>query len=153
MSFAQEKVPGNPGPGDGVRPEIIKQHLKQLTGIRHHQSAPASLEEAADYIRERFSAFGLEASEQRFQALGHQNRNIIGQIEGSRPQSPVLILGAHYDTVSRSPGADDNASGLAVLLEAARVLAAHPSETPILFIAFAQEEQGCLGSRFFVNEW
>ncbi len=138
---------------DGVRLERIDSHLKTLVGIRHHETAPDHLERAADYIRERFISFGLQVSEQNFEVFGHQNRNIIGRIEGSNPESPVLILGAHYDTVSRSPGADDNASGLAVLLEAARILSAQAPETPILFIAFAQEEQGCLGSRFFIEDF
>lgn len=133
--------------------ERLDSHLRKLVGIRHHETAPGNLEDTADYIREQFRAFGLRVSEPVFEAFGYKNRNIIGRIEGSRRDSPVLILGAHYDSVSRSPGADDNASGLAVLLEAGRILSSHPSGFPILFIAFAQEEQGCLGSRAFVEDF
>lgn len=136
-----------------VQAENLESHLKHLTGIRHHETAPADLEAAADYIRDQMFAFGLSVTEQEFSAFGRKNRNVIGRIGPSDPVSPVLILGAHYDTVSRSPGADDNASGLAVLLEAARMLAAGRPKTPILFIAFAQEEQGFLGSRFFVEQF
>ncbi|HEY5647904.1 MAG TPA: M20/M25/M40 family metallo-hydrolase [Nitrospiria bacterium] len=141
------------GAAAGVDAAKLETHLKRLVGIRHHETAPENLEAAADYILDRFSSFGLRTREQGFPAFGRQNRNIIGQIGPSDPGRPVLILGAHYDTVSRSPGADDNASGLAVLLEAARILASGSPVFPLLFIAFAQEESGCLGSRFFVQDF
>jgi hypothetical protein len=69
----------------------------------------------------------------------------------ARPASrdtALTIVGAHYDTVPRSPGADDNASGVAVLLATARALAR--SEAPVAFVAFNAEEDGLLGSRDFV---
>ncbi len=57
-----------------------------------------------------------------------------------------MLIGAHYDTVPGSPGADDNASALAVLLEAADALRTVAPERPIQFVAFSHEEQGLLGS-------
>jgi Zn-dependent M28 family amino/carboxypeptidase len=61
---------------------------------------------------------------------------------------PVTLVAAHYDTVPRSPGADDNGSGLAVLLECARLL--HACDVPVGFVCFNAEEDGLLGSRDFV---
>jgi Zn-dependent M28 family amino/carboxypeptidase len=68
---------------------------------------------------------------------------------GSRSQSP-LILAAHYDTVPGSPGADDNASGLAVLLDVAQRIAQKSLSRPVRFIAFCLEEEDLLGSRAYV---
>ncbi len=67
-----------------------------------------------------------------------------------REKRPVTLVAAHYDTVPGSPGADDNASGLAVLLECARLLTQHCPEAPVGFVCFNAEEDGLLGSRDFV---
>jgi aminopeptidase YwaD len=63
---------------------------------------------------------------------------------------PPLLVGAHYDTVSGSPGADDNASGLVVLLEVASKLSRQPLARPVWLVAFCLEEQDRLGSQAFV---
>lgn len=65
--------------------------------------------------------------------------------------SPLTIVAAHYDTVPNCPGADDNASGLAVMLEIARVLSSSPARRSVGFIAFNGEEDGLVGSRDFVE--
>ncbi|MEG4034899.1 M20/M25/M40 family metallo-hydrolase [Microcoleus sp. w1-18aA5] len=59
---------------------------------------------------------------------------------------PPIVIGAHYDTVPGSPGADDNATGVAVLLELARAIASGPLKYPVQLVAFDMEEYGCLGS-------
>ena len=64
---------------------------------------------------------------------------------------PPLLIGAHYDTVSGSPGADDNASGLVVLLEVASSLRVQPLARPIWLVAFCLEEQDRLGSQAFAS--
>jgi Zn-dependent M28 family amino/carboxypeptidase len=65
---------------------------------------------------------------------------------------PCILIGAHYDGVPGSPGADDNASGVAVLLELARLLQAQPARYPVQFVAFDLEEYGLLGSRAYVQD-
>lgn len=129
-------------------------HVEQLSGIRHHSRDPSALEAAADYLIGRFRSYGLGVWIHRFEAFGRTNRNIVASLGNTEPdnwrESPPLILAAHYDTVSSSPGADDNASGLAVMLEAARRMAAVGPSRPVAFIAFAQEEEDRLGSRRFV---
>ena len=131
----------------------LMEHLKRIVGVRHHGTAPEALETAGDYIAGQFRAAGLAIRNHWFEAFGHRNRNIVGSIrDGSRGyprRRPPLILGAHYDTVSNSPGADDNASGIAVMLETARLLSGLPLSIPLVFIAFAQEEQHCLGSTLY----
>ncbi len=136
-----------------VAEERLRADLKRLEGVRHHDSDPAKLEAAADYLTGEFSAAGFQVRDHRFEAFGHQNRNVVARFPASRgrkkgPGAP-LILAAHYDTVSRSPGADDNASGLAALLETARILGPLGAVVPVDFIGFAQEEQHCLGSTLY----
>lgn len=131
----------------------LMEHLKRIVGVRHHGAAPKALEAAGDYITDRFHAAGLKVHNHWFEAFGHRNRNIVatnpGHLPGNLKREPPLILGAHYDTVSRSPGADDNASGVAVMLEAVRLLSSLHLSVPLVFIGFAQEEQHCLGSTLY----
>ncbi|HUK56041.1 MAG TPA: M28 family peptidase [Nitrospiria bacterium] len=130
----------------------MTQHLQRIVGVRHHQSAPEALEAAGDYIAERFQDAGLTIHPHVFEAFGHRNRNIIastGGPSGNFADRPLLILAAHYDTVSQSPGADDNASGVVVMLEAARWLSGLDGRSWLAFIGFAQEEQHCLGSTLY----
>lgn len=130
----------------------LTEHLKRIVGIRHHQSTPDALEAAGDYITDQFRGAGLVVHPHVFQAFGHRNRNIVASFRdrtGKRAHRPLLILAAHYDTVAQSPGADDNASGVAVMLEAARRLVDLDRPGPWGFIGFAQEEQHCLGSTLY----
>ena len=131
----------------------LMEHLKRIIGVRHHGTAPEALEAAGDYMTGQFRAAGLAIRNHWFEAFGHRNRNIVGSVRGRSkghpPRRPPLILGAHYDTVSNSPGADDNASGVAVMLEAARLLSGLPLSVPLVFIGFSQEEQHCLGSTLY----
>src|SRR5213593_4840519 len=135
-------------------------HLRALIGERHPVTSPASLRRAEAYLTEQFTDLGLEVSTHSFKALGGTYRNVIGamlpqkgdspQAEGGQSPSP-LIIAAHYDTVEGSPGADDNASGLAVMLEVARNLRAVPMTRGVRFIAFCLEEENLLGSLAYVS--
>lgn len=91
---------------------------------------------------------------QLFRAEGRAYRNIVA-IKRPRRQrrgsSAPLLIGAHYDTVTGSPGADDNASALVVLLEAASRLKRMKLIRPVWLVAFCLEEEGLLGSRAFVS--
>jgi len=72
-----------------------------------------------------------------------ENRGLEKRI---KKRLPPIVIGAHYDTVPGSPGADDNATGVAVLLELARDIASAPLKYPVQLVAFDMEEYGCLGS-------
>lgn len=123
---------------------------------------------ARDYIFSAFTNLGLSASLDPFwfnknytYTYTYTNcRNVVAIKPGLNPESHgVLILGAHYDSVDAgqgttpdSPGADDNASGVAALLEAARVLSPHAFKATIVFVAFDAEEKGIRGSYHFVAD-
>ena len=129
-------------------------HLQILVGERHPFSSPGSLQQAETYLRKQFSEIGLAVSTHEFQALGGSYRNAIGTAhpESTENQSvlPPLIVAAHYDTVPGSPGADDNASAVAVLLSVAQRIKRTSLSRPVHFIAFCLEEEDLLGSRAYV---
>ena len=82
------------------------------------------------------------------------SQNVIGTLEGTDPERSIVYLGAHYDSVSVGPGANDDASGVGAMLEAARVLSSlgHRTEATLKFIAFGAEETGLNGSEYYVTE-
>jgi Zn-dependent M28 family amino/carboxypeptidase len=98
------------------------------------------LESAARYISEQFDSFGYRVTRQPFVFGGNTYHNIIAERTGNSLPETLLIVGAHYDSVSTTPGADDNASGVAGLLGLARALAALPLKRTVRFVAFALEE-------------
>jgi Zn-dependent M28 family amino/carboxypeptidase len=128
-------------------------HLRVLVGERHPLSSPAHLHHTEAYLLERFAKLGLLVTTHEFQAWGGIYRNVIATghpaVSQDRPALPPLIVAAHYDTVRGSPGADDNASGLAVLLDVAEQITQTPRSRPVRFVAFALEEEDLLGSRAY----
>src|SRR3989449_308659 len=125
--------------------ETLLSHLGTLIGERHPVTAPAALRRTEAYLAEQFTRLGLDISTHPFKALGGTYRNVIAEKRGQSP-FPPLIIAAHYDTVEASPGADDNASALAVLLEVARSLRGVPMTRSVRFIAFCLEEENLLDS-------
>jgi aminopeptidase YwaD len=131
----------------------ITRHLETLVRERHPETSPRALRKAAHYLSTQFSKEGWAATSQLVSAWGKVYRNVVAikypDRLGQGEELPPLLIGAHYDTVSGSPGADDNASGLVVLLEVASRLRAQPLARPIWLVAFCLEEQDRLGSQAF----
>ena len=98
------------------------------------------LEAAADYISERFKSYGYKLEDQEYYLEGRRFRNIIATKLGDSAPEKVVIVGAHYDSVVGSPGADDNASAVAGLLELGRQLSTIKLPRTIKFVAFTNEE-------------
>lgn len=125
-------------------------HLTALARERHPGTSPVWLRETAIYLSQQFTRYGLAVTSHRFDVRGESYENIVGTTPASDHRAAPLILAAHYDTVSGSPGADDNASGLTVLLEVARRLKQTVLTRPVQFIAFCLEEEDLSGSRAYV---
>ena len=120
--------------------ENIRRHIQAIEGVRHPISAPAALERAAEYIKEQFESLGCELIEHHFEEDGKDYRNIIGLHRGRQhPESYVAVL-AHFDSELETPGANDNASGVAAVLEIARVLRPIAFDKSIMFIGVNLEE-------------
>lgn len=136
---------------DLVDEERLITDIQTIEGVRHYQTNPAGLTNARNYIRQTMSEYNITHSDQTFNHLGSQGINIIGQLNGTDNHNEVYIIDGHYDTVSRTPGADDNASGTAGMLEVMRVLSQFNSKTSIKFIGFDKEELGLIGSRHYAR--
>lgn len=104
--------------------------------VQHH----AKLVAAAEFIELSFASAGLNPRRDGYEVAGKLCESIEAEIKGARPE--ILVIGAHYDTVPGSPGANDNGSGVAALLALARRFAGHPSGSTIRFVAFPNEEPG-----------
>jgi hypothetical protein len=123
-----------------VSAERLYRHILELEGPRHPIKNLDNLNAAADYIISEFNRIGLPTKQQKFTVRGFEEpfRNIEASLgDGSHPE--LLIL-SHYDTVENCPGANDNASAVALMLECARVLASEGSDYNVRFISFSLEE-------------
>lgn len=126
----------------------LRRHVARLSvdiGERHLWNGD-SLERAAQYIESEFSAAGYAPTRQTYTAYRRPVSNIIAEKNGTRPQS--IVIGAHYDSVPGSPGADDNASAVAGLLELARMLRNVSCASGFKLVAFVNEESPSFGSDY-----
>jgi hypothetical protein len=126
-----------------------------IEGPRHGLGTEAEktkLAEVATYIHDEFAALGLSVQDQPVTYQGETFPNVIGSLAGTVCPDTSFIVGAHYDTVGASPGADDNASGVAGVLETARVLSSESFPATIEFVAFSFEEDGLIGSELMASE-
>jgi hypothetical protein len=109
---------------------------------------------ASQFLFDTYKSFGYEPEYQWFEprnALDGRTANVIATLRGTSDPDLVYVVSSHYDSVEAGPGADDDSSGTAALLEAARVLANHPLPATVVFASFTGEEGGLLGSREFVR--
>ena len=116
----------------------VVEMLATEIGERHYEE-PAAYQRAADYISSVFKQNGLTPYPEIF-GDKEQYRNIVAEHYGSELSNEVIVLGAHYDTVWMTPGADDNASGVAVMLELAKKISNMSLKRSVRFVAFANEE-------------
>jgi Zn-dependent M28 family amino/carboxypeptidase len=109
-------------------------------------SCIAALQSAASYIHEVWRSQGYAVERQPFEAGGARVENLAIEVEGTERAGDIVILGAHYDTARGSPGADDNASGVAALLTLSRGLAAASLLRTVRLVAFVNEEPPSFGT-------
>lgn len=136
--------------------EIAYQHVAALSNdIGQRVAGTEGEREAKKYIYKQFKKIGLKPTIQEFSFMDedgqdYSSANVIAVKPGK--SSKVVIVGGHYDSVPVGQGADDNASGIAVILEAAEVLKKVETPYTIKFIAFGAEEVGLKGSAYYVSQ-
>ncbi|MGD2153826.1 MAG: M28 family peptidase [Gemmatimonadales bacterium] len=118
----------------------LERTVRELEGPRHPQAAPEALGRAETLVADELSTVRLAVERQPFDFRGTTYNNVVGRLPGSDPNLPALLVGAHFDTVPSTPGADDNASGVAVLLEVARHAAGLEPRRTLEFVGFNLEE-------------
>src|SRR5581483_8112325 len=121
--------------------DALRAHVYELSERLGERSPrrPEALRAAAEYARSRFAAYGYRPETDAYEAAANSFENVLARRPGAGGGA-VLVVGAHYDTVAGTPGADDNASGVAALLELARLLGEGRGRAELLFAAFAAEE-------------
>jgi hypothetical protein len=131
----------------------LKQHVHELAGrigIRNLQR-PDKLEEAAAYVEQSFAALGYKVTAHPFEVQSvqdHTVRNLSVEIPGSTHPAEIVVIGAHYDSARGCPAANDNASGVAAMLELARVFRARAPARTLRFVAFVNEEPPWFQTRY-----
>ncbi len=138
--------------------ERLRRHVQTLAGEigERHIWRPQALRAAADYVRAQFEALGYAVAAQAYDVRGVHCENLEVAIPGSRRAAEIVLAGAHYDTVAGSPGADDNASGVAGLIEIARSLRGLLPQRTVKLVAFVNEEPpffpfGQMGSKLYAT--
>ena len=120
----------------------LRLHVDRLAGLIGPRtlSKPKTIEATIGYIEDQWTEMGFENDRECYDAIGDEATNLIIERPGSKRADEVILLGAHYDTVFSTPGADDNASAVAVLLEISRLLRDHTGKRTARYAAFACEE-------------
>lgn len=136
---------------DQIDSASLYNNVSFLEGVRHRNTGLAHLENTRDTLLQRFHNYGIWPWIQSFYYNQDVGQNIIGHLPGMKNPDTVYIIDAHYDGVSNGPAADDNASGTAGVMEAARILSEYTFDKSIRFIGFDMEEDGLRGSKAYVN--
>jgi Zn-dependent M28 family amino/carboxypeptidase len=153
-------VPEGAGPGGAgaVQAERLEAHVRKLAGEIGERNIfrPHALHAAADYISEEWGRQGYEVAPMFYLSHGIPVANLEVTLAGGDRAQEILVVGAHYDTVQGSPGANDNASGVAALLEISRRLAGTRHRRTLRLVAFVNEEPpfffwGDMGSRQYAK--
>ncbi len=113
--------------------------LGRTIGERH-LARPQALRAAEEYIRQVWADQGMAVTEEPFVVGGQPCLNLVTQIQGRERPGEILVVGAHYDSVFGSPGANDNGTGVAALLEMSRRLRGIPLARTVRLVAFVNEE-------------
>jgi aminopeptidase YwaD len=134
-----------------AEPRQLRQTLEVIVGERSPFNSLRHLTAVESFVEKELGSYGLKVESDYFAYRGKTFRNLIGR-QGDHRGGSLIVLGAHLDSVQGTPGADDNASGVAVLLEAARLLARARLRSQVLFCAFNLEELNMIGSSYFVKK-
>lgn len=147
-----------------INRDTLALYIRQLSGdtsctiggspytiLSRHKYQPGN-DKAAQYIYEKFQSFGLQVQYETFSSTG---KNVIATKPGLSDSQAYFVICGHYDDMpsgTTAPGADDNASGTATVLELARVFSQYNFNYTIKFICFDEEEQGLIGSNYYATQ-
>ena len=156
LSVLTAAAVGGPGADPPLSAEALMRHVEFLADPARRGRAAGSEEEAeaARYVADELAQAGLEPKTQKVPLDGLDASVNVHALLAGRDTAHVIVIGAHIDHLGpRFPGAEDNASGVASVLEIARALSARRGELgrSVLFVLFGAEERGMIGSRYFVE--
>jgi hypothetical protein len=137
-----------------VSPDSVLAHVRRMQQYRSRYSTSDSARACADWIRDRFIAYGCDSVFEQSHTSGHAP-NVVGiKFGAAGERNPYAIIDGHFDSyqANNAPGADDNASGTASAIEACRVTQGFRFQKDLRFIAFSGEEFGLYGSEYYANQ-
>lgn len=143
-----------------VSQDNLMAHIVALCSFETRFTFRPEFLQAAAYVYDAMESYGLDVSYDDHEFGGHTLRNVVGRLWGAKYPERIVVIGAHLDNTlfpsemnsfSRVIGADDNATGVATVLEAARILSQYQPPFSVEFVAFGGEEQLMLGSRYYVG--
>ena len=144
---------------ENITPEQLKNHVYTLANDigEHNIYHPAALKAAAEYITGQWQSQGYTVTPQSYSVEGLQCSNLEISCPGNDAGNAYILIGAHYDSVMGSPGANDNGSGVAALLELSRLFTTLQPKTSVRFVAFVNEEPPFfywknMGSMIYANQ-
>jgi Zn-dependent M28 family amino/carboxypeptidase len=158
MTNMERIVDNNPA-ADGITAARLSQHVRRLAADIGERNVfhPQALQAAEDYIRQCWQQQGYQVTAQDCVAMGVRSANLEITHRGTRYPAVFILLGAHYDSVRGSPGANDNGSGVAALLELSKRFSTIDTACSVRFVAFTNEEPpffraGRPGSMLYARE-
>jgi aminopeptidase YwaD len=139
---------------------LILRYLQNIVGFGPRKTGTYGCEKAAQYIHQQFTENGLLARSQNWTGRGNEliprrytSQNIEGTRTGTDPtDTSIIIFNAHYDSVAKGPGANDDGSGTVAVLAAAYALSHFDFKRTVKFVTFSGEEEGLLGSQAYTKE-
>ena len=142
MNLAQSQPLNDRPPEDQSSPARLEEHVRFLAAEIGERNIwrPEQLALAAEYIKNTWAKQGYTVKEQEYTVEGLAVQNLEIELPGSRQPEKIIIIGAHYDSVLGSPGANDNGSGVAALLELSRRFSLKTPGITVRFVAFVNEE-------------
>lgn len=146
VTFWTVRVPSASSRGGTIRTDAAMRDelARDVTALASFSQRNAldlrALRASAEIVRQAFAGAGYPVETQKFTVEKVEYENVIAELRGTELPDEVVVIGAHYDSVFDSPGADDNASGVAGLLAVARRIAREPQRRTIRFVAFCNEE-------------
>ena len=146
---------------DQVSQDSLFSYNQRLQNFQTRYSHSDSIASARQWLVDKFTSFGIDSVYLDHFFYDSDQWNVVATVPGTVEPDVLIVVGGHYDSVTYgqspgpltyAPGADDNGSGTAATLEIARIIAANPLPQTVLFVPFAQEEQGLHGSAAFADE-
>jgi len=132
---------------------LILRYLENLTDFGPRVTGTNACKEAGEYIYNEFNSMGLDVKYHNWSYNGYTDRNIEATMPGINETSDeIFLVCGHHDSVSGSPGADDDGSGTVITLAAAYIMKEYAFNNTIRFVTFSGEEQGLLGSHVYAQE-
>jgi Zn-dependent M28 family amino/carboxypeptidase len=161
LPLAAAAAPDSNGPSSmnpSASTDELRRHVNTLAGEIGERNVyhPQRLRRAAEYLRAQWAKQGYRVTAQDYRLEGETWSNLEVSVAGGSRRDEIVVIGAHYDSVSGSPGANDNASGVAALLELSRLIVRARTARTLRFVAFVNEEPpffpfGDMGSRVYAR--